>query len=124
MTTNLTLEMANVVGELGRLGTVLGAADVNIQGLCAVSHGGTSGLVHLLVEDPEPAYKALDLAGITIDSDDEVLVVEVLDRPGALGEVARKLGEAGVNINVIYLATSTRLVIGADELNKARLVLE
>ncbi len=124
MTTNLTIEMADTAGELGRLGSIMGAADVNIQGLCAVTHGGATATVHLLVEDPEPAYRALDAAGISLDSDEEVLVVDVKDRPGALGDVARELGDAGVNINLIYLATSTRLVIAADDLHKARMILE
>ena len=53
----------------------------------------------------------------------EVLVVDVDDRAGALGEIARKLSDAGVNIELFYLATTTRLVIGVDDLKKARSVI-
>ena len=45
--------------------------------------------------------------------------VTVDDRPGVLGEVARKLGDAGVNITLAYLATSTRLVFAASDLGEA-----
>ena len=41
-----------------------------------------------------------------------MIVLEVEDRPGALGEVARKLGKANINLTTVYLATNTRLVLG------------
>ena len=37
-----------------------------------------------------------------------------------LGEVARKLADAGVNIELVYLASGTRLVVGAADLDKVR----
>ena len=123
MGTDLTIELADTAGELGRLGMTLGLAGVNVEGVCAIAHGGATASVHILVDDPEPAFQALDAAGIPIESDQEVLVVEVEDRPGMLGEVAQRLGDAGININIIYLATSTRLVIGADELHEAREII-
>jgi hypothetical protein len=49
-----------------------------------------------------------------------VVVVEVEDRPGVLGDVTRRLGSAGVNITLAYLATGTRLVLAADDLARAR----
>jgi len=45
------------------------------------------------------------------------------DRPGELGQVSRKLGDAGVNITLAYLATSTRLVFAADDFAKAKAAL-
>ena len=35
------------------------------------------------------------------------------------GKTCRKIANAGVDINLVYLATNTRLVIGADDLDKA-----
>jgi hypothetical protein len=52
-----------------------------------------------------------------------VIVLTVEDRPGALGEVARKLGNADVNLTTAYLATSTRLVLAADDLAAAKSAL-
>ena len=45
------------------------------------------------------------------------------DRPGALGEVARRLGNARVNLTTAYLATNTRLVLAADNLAEAKAAL-
>jgi hypothetical protein len=38
-------------------------------------------------------------------------------------KVSRKLGDAGVSINLVYLATNTRLVFGADDLAQAKAAL-
>ena len=45
------------------------------------------------------------------------------DEPGAVGRVARRMADAGVNITIVYLATETRLVLGVDDLEKARAAL-
>jgi hypothetical protein len=120
MATDLTIELDDRPGELARLGDVLGKSGVNIAGFCAVTRGGGVAEVHLLVDDAGPAFEALQGAGIMITEEQEVIVHTVDDRPGALGEVAHRLGEAAVNITTAYLATRTRLVLAADNLADAR----
>jgi hypothetical protein len=123
MATDLTLYLDDQPGELARVGDVLGKAGANIAGLCALTSGGGRAEVHILVDDPTPAFEALKDAGITIVDEEEVIVLDVEDRPGALGEVARKLGDANVNLTTAYLATNTRLVLGADNLAAAKSAL-
>jgi hypothetical protein len=123
LATDLTIYLDDEPGELARLGQVLGAGGVNIEGFCAMKTGGGEAEVHVLVEDPEPAFVALDRAAISVEFEQEVVVLAVEDRPGVLGEVTRKLGESGVNIRLSYLATHTRLVIAADDLATVRAVL-
>ena len=124
MAIDLTIELDNTAGELARLGEAFGAGGVNIEGLCAVTAGGPTAEVHVLVEEAEEAFEALARAGISVESEREVAVVEVEDRPGVIGEVSRQLGDAGVNMTLVYLATRTRLVIGADDLPGAKEILE
>ena len=124
MTIDLTIELDDTAGELARLGEALGVGGVNIEGLCAVTAGGPTAEVHVLVEDAEAAFEALTAANIPVESEREVVVIEVEDRPGALGEVSRLLGDAGVNITLTYLATNTRLVVGADDLPGAKRILD
>ena len=124
MATDLTVYLDDQPGELARLGQVLGDAGVNIEGFCATSAGGGQTEVHVLVEDAAAAFGALAGAGIEVVSEEEVAVVEVEDRPGELGQVSRKLGDAGVNIRLAYLATSTRLVFAADDFAKAKAALD
>ena len=116
---NLTVGVENRPGMLAKLGEGLGKAGVNIEGVCGVAAEGPAA-VQILVEDAESARKALKASGFEIAGERQVLVLEVEDRPGALGAVARKMANAGVNIDLVYLATNTRLVLGADDLDKAR----
>ena len=120
MATDLTLYLNDQPGELARVGDVLGKAGANIGGLCALSTGGGQAEVHILVNDATSAFEALQAAGIKIAAEQEVLVLEIEDRPGALGALARRLGDAGVNLSLVYLATNTRVVLAADNLADAK----
>ena len=123
MAIDITLLLDDQPGALARIGEVLGRAGVNIEGLCAVTSGGGQAEVHVLVEDLEAALPALARSGLAVSSEQEVVVVALEDRPGALGAVSSRLGEAGVNITLTYLATDTRLVLAADNLAAARAAL-
>ncbi|HEX2176892.1 MAG TPA: hypothetical protein VHG70_13370 [Nocardioidaceae bacterium] len=120
MATDMTLYLDDQPGELARLGEVLGDVGVNIEGFCAVTSGGGGAEVHVLVQDMEAAFTALARASIKVAAEQEVAVVEVRDNPGVLGEVTRRLGSAGINITLAYLATGTRLVLAADNLAEAK----
>ena len=123
MATDLMVMMDDRPGALAELGNALGGGDVNLAGACAVTSRG-QGMVHLLVEgNPVPAREAVTGAGIDIAAEREVLVVDVADEPGMLGRYAERLAEAGVNIELMYVATGTRLVFGVDDLDAARQAL-
>jgi hypothetical protein len=115
---DLTVLLEDRPGELAKLGHTLGNAGINIEGICGVTAGG-QGTIHVLVEDADGARAALEGAGMTIGGDREVLVIDIEDRPGALGEVGRTLADAGVNVQLAYLATGTRLVLAVDDPAKA-----
>jgi hypothetical protein len=120
MATDLTVYIDDHPGELARVTSLLGDAEVNIHGFCAVRSGGGRAEIHLLIDDLAAAFSSLAGAGVEIASEQEVLVVDVQDRPGVLGDAARRLGAAGVNLTLAYLATDTRLVFAADDLGAAR----
>jgi hypothetical protein len=123
MATDLMVMMEDRPGALAELGTALGRGGVNLAGACAITSRG-QGMIHLLVEDdPAPARAALGDAGIDVAEEREVLVADVRDEPGGLGTLAEQLTEAGVNIDLMYLATGTRLVFGVDNLDAARRAL-
>jgi hypothetical protein len=123
MAIDITLLLDDQPGALAQIGEVLGRAGVNIEGLCAVTSGGGQAEVHVLVQDLDAALPALARSGLAVTSEQEVVVVPLKDRPGALGTVTGRLGEAGVNITLTYLATGTRLVLAADNLAAARAAL-
>lgn len=119
MATDLTVTLQDRPGTLADVGEALGNAGINIDGLCGFPCEGR-GVLHVLVEDAAGARRALDDASIEVSGEREVLVVEIDDRPGAFGEVTRRIADAGVNVDLAYAATKTRLVLGADDLARAR----
>jgi hypothetical protein len=122
MSTDLAVTVEDKPGELATVGEATGQAGINIDGVCCFSCEG-SFVVHLLVDDAAGARRALEGAGYPSIAEREVVVVGVEDRPGALGETARRVANAGVNIDLAYLATNSRLVVGADDLDKVRAVV-
>jgi hypothetical protein len=126
MPTDLTIILDDSPGELARLGEVTGDAGVNIQGLAAFTGEGR-GVIHVLVDDDKAAraVQELERAGMGVADQREVLVVDVIDRPGSLGELARELAEANVNIDLAYTVFGgVRIVIATEDLENARAALE
>jgi hypothetical protein len=119
MAKNLTIELEDKPGILAALGEALGGAGINIEGFCGYASGGR-GIVHLLVDDAAATRSALDGTAIDVVDEREVVVLDLEDRPGALGVIARRISNAGVSLNLAYLATNTRLVLGADDLESVR----
>ncbi|MFN2545587.1 MAG: ACT domain-containing protein [Actinomycetota bacterium] len=122
---DLTVVLPNRPGALSAVGEALGKAGVNILGFCAFAVGG-GGIANMLVEDAELAGDVLGSIGFQVQHAQEVLVVPVEDRPGALGEITKKVAEAGVNLSFAYLTADMRLVMGSDDpedVERARKVL-
>jgi hypothetical protein len=123
---DLTVSLEDRPGTLATLGETLGKAGINLEGVCAVTHEGL-GIIHILVQDAAKARSALEQAGIKVEGESEPIVSELpqngVDRPGTLGEMARKVADAGVNVQVVYLATKNRAVIVTSDNAKAKTAL-
>jgi hypothetical protein len=121
---DLTVIMDDQPGKLADLGEATGKAGVNIEGLCAMVGDG-KGFIHILVQDEQAAKGALSDAGIELADEREAVIVDLHDKPGAMGEIARDLAEAGVNIDVAYtIFTGVRLVILTEDVDAAREALD
>ena len=125
MPTNLTVILRDEPGQLASLGEATGAAGVNIEGLCAFTGEGR-GIIHVLIADDvvDRAVDALERAGMGIADRRDVLVIDVANQPGSLGELARQLTAAGVNIDLLYTTFGgVKIVIATDDLVSARMAL-
>jgi hypothetical protein len=109
-------------GTLARLVAALHDAGIDLQG-CSGQQFGPEGIIHLLVDDAAVAREAASRAGFVVRDERDVLVAGIEDRPGALAGLLAPLAEAGIDVNLTYLATGSRLVIGVDDLDRARAVL-
>jgi hypothetical protein len=114
MVTEFKVTVEDRVGTLAQLGAVLGDARINVEAIHGMSREGR-GVVQFVPNDPDRAAHALEAAGFSYTKRD-VLVVRVLDEPGALGEVALVMAHAGINIDSVYVTTRGYVVLGVDDL--------
>jgi hypothetical protein len=113
MARDLTVTLENRPGALADMGDALGRAGVNIDGISGAAEAG--GQVHILVEDAATARSALSAAGILVGADSEVVTVDFEDRPGELGEIGRRIADAGANIEVVYISCDGKLVLATSD---------
>jgi hypothetical protein len=97
----------------------LSRAGINLDGVAEID-----GVVHVLARDPRAARQALRAGGYALDSELEVIVTPMPDRPGEVSMILQRLADAEVNVKFLYLATDTRVVIGTDDITAARQALE
>jgi hypothetical protein len=122
MATDLVIEVDNEPGALARVATAVSDGGVNISAATCTSAADQAQL-HILVKHAEAAKHALATAGVTVTSEREVVVVEAHDRPGELADLTRKIAEAGINLDLVYVATGTRIVFGSTDLDALRAAL-
>lgn len=122
MARDLTVMLVDKPGALADLAETLGEAGINIHGGCGLTVGG-KGEMHILIDDVAKVRTVLMEKGIEAGEDREVLVVSFAPKTGELGNKARALAKAGVNIELVYLTEDRRLVIGVDNMEKAKKAL-
>ncbi len=134
--TEISLFMKNVPGELGKLATLFGGEDINIDALTiqdasayvqelfkargkslkrvasAASYNSMRkdsaefALIRMLVDDTDKAVDMLSKNEYIFDIM-PVIAIEIENRPGELARIASKFGEEGVNINYVYGSVSS-----------------
>jgi len=122
----MKIVMKNQPGMLADMGEILGQNNINMEGICGFPLND-EGIIHILVEDETTTKWVLEAAGFEVRAVREVLVMDVgniAGKPGTGGKIARKIGDAGVNIDLIYFAENNKLVLGVDNLEKARAVID
>jgi hypothetical protein len=122
MATNLTVSLLNEPGTLLRASDALGRAGINIQGACGYLCDG-HGTFHVLVDDAERARRALIDAGLEVQDERQVVTTEVEDRPGSAAAVLRRVADAKLNIDLLYVTADKRLVLAGDDIVGIRAAL-
>jgi hypothetical protein len=123
MAVDLTIDVENTPGALARVATAISDAGVNIAAATFVGPGDRAE-IHILVPHAEAAKHALAISHVAVTGERQVVVVDVEDRPGVLADLTRKVGQAGVNLDLVYVATRNRIVFGAEDLAALRAALE
>ena len=115
MSFDLVIDVENTPGALARVAGAISDAGVNIAAATCVGPGERAEL-HILVPHAEAAKHALAISHLSVTRQREVVVVDVEDRPGVLADLTRKIAKAGVDLDLVYVATQNRVVFGASDL--------
>jgi hypothetical protein len=108
----------NRPGMLARAAEAIATGGLNLEGFAEVD-----GTLHVLTADARSARHALEAAGLAASGECQVVVVRIEDRSGAAAEVFGRLAGAGVNVRYTYVASGHRVVIAADQPERALEVL-
>jgi hypothetical protein len=124
MLTEVVVELEDRVGALADLGELLGGQGVDIRALAVLSVAPGRALAHLVVEPADVAVRVLREHGMEPRRVREVLSVTLADEPGELGRFCRKLADASINLEAVYLAGerngAKELVLAVSDLQAAR----
>lgn len=121
MPTDLRVIVPNRHGAGLELFEAVAAGGVNLDGMCGdLRRGERWGYIHVLTEDGTGARVAIERAGFEVDAEQTVELIEIEDRPGAIANALRPFRDADRNISVLYMASNTRVVIGAEDMLEER----
>jgi hypothetical protein len=123
MAVDLVIEIENTPGALAQVAAAISDAGVNIAAATCVGAAARAE-VHILVPHAEPVRHALGISHVAVTREREVVVVDVEDRPGVLADLTRRIARAGVDLDLVYVATRNRVVFGAPDLAALRAALD
>lgn len=123
MAKQISVFLENKKGRLAHVTRVLGEANINIRAL-SIADTSDFGILRIIVNDPESAYRILKEAGFTV-SETEVIAVQIPDAPGMLASVLEQMSEADLNIEYLYAflgsaGNEVLVIFKVEDLEKAK----
>jgi hypothetical protein len=121
---DLVIDVENTPGALAEVAVAISDAGVNIAAATCIGSGERAEL-HILVKHAGAARHALEsISHLAISREREVVVIDVEDRPGVLADLTRRIAKAGVNVDLVYIATRNRVVFGSPDLPALKAILD
>ena len=110
----------NRPGRLASVAHALGEENINILAF-SIAEANGFGVIRALVDYPEKAYEKLSSLGFNVAFTD-VIAVQMKDHPGGLFEIAKVLGDAGINVEYSYAYSGKKaavLILRVDQVDDA-----
>lgn len=110
----------NRPGRLAAVAQALGEEKINILAF-SIAEANGFGVIRALVDHPEKAYKKLSSQGYNVAFTD-VIAVQMKDQPGGLYDIAKVLGDSGINIEYSYAYSGKMaavLILRVDQVEDA-----
>jgi hypothetical protein len=119
---DLVIDVENTPGALADVTAAISDAGVNIAAATCIGPAERAEL-HILVKHAGAARHSLAISHVAVTREEEVVVVDVEDRPGVLADLTRRIAKAGVNLDLVYVATQNRVVFGSPDIVALRAAL-
>ena len=119
---DLVIDIENTPGSLAKVAAEISDAGVNLASATCFGLDGRAEL-HILVPHPEAAKHVLAISALAVTREREVVVIDVQDGPGVLADLTRRIARAGVDLDLLYVATQNRVVFGSADLPALRAAL-
>ena len=100
LTKQISVFIENKMGRLAKVTQILGEYSIDISAL-SIADTADFGVLRLIVNDPEKAKKVLEQRGFTV-SINNVIAIEVDDKPGGLSKALTVLDKKGIGIEYMY----------------------
>ena len=121
MASDLRIVLPNRPGALASALSCLARQNILVESACGdLRPGERWGYLHLLVEDGDRARAALELDRIEVVSQHEVEVVDVPTGAGSLLDALRTYLDRGENVEVIYMTSDGRWVVGTEAMQTVK----
>jgi hypothetical protein len=122
MAVDLVIDIDNTPGALAEVAAAISDAGINIAAATCLGPGDRAEM-HILVPHGEAVKHLLGISHLAVTREREVVVVDVEDHPGVLADLTRKIARAGVDLDLVYIATRNRVVFGSPDLDGLRAAL-
>jgi len=96
----LSITLPNKIGLLAEVTIFIAAAKINIEAICAYEMED-EGCFMLITNNTAKTRKILVNMGAEVETDD-VITVEMPNKPGQIHKVAKKISDAGIDIYYVY----------------------
>uniref|UniRef100_UPI003216D878 hypothetical protein n=1 Tax=uncultured Draconibacterium sp. TaxID=1573823 RepID=UPI003216D878 len=119
MAYEISIFLENRIGHFERITNVLKNSNINIRTMAINDTANGWGILNLLVDNPEKAYKALSEKGVSVALR-KVIALEMKDEAGGLDDLLMQVAHAGVNFNnalgrIIQESQTAILVLNVDD---------
>ncbi len=96
----LMIHVSDSVGSLAEVTSVVSSSEINMLALCAYALGGNVSIM-FVTEDNNAAKQLLEEKGYTVE-EEEVVLLSLENKPGALQRVTDKISEAKIDLTLMY----------------------
>ncbi|MFA5049593.1 MAG: hypothetical protein WC501_01150 [Candidatus Micrarchaeia archaeon] len=125
----ITIYAPNTIGSLALLSETLGAVGVNIEAISAYEKNGKA-IFKILTKDVTTALKAVSKLSDFQAQEEEIIIYRLNNRPGELGKLARKLSNADINLESLYIVgknndeTEVAILPATQDFSKTKEILK